>query len=285
MKKGSFCVLVCMLMFASSAVPFSASLSVKEHSQSQLTTSLHYSEVEKISNELRVKLDKVTTKQEALVLFKETIIELHNQGLLPKGMSIQQAQRLVTMGFLKNELLYPSQKSNGNDTGNTNCLVVGFATKTYFRPYPSIIMDIPIIQYLVFDSNLSKYVHFLAWFYAFRVFSPVKFGPYAYVGSRFKGFENGNITDRVYSASGFVWTFGSNGIKKWIGSFYGGLYTKYGETTYDNHSYEFWDPVGIRGFVGINFFNYFSFASSNDFPSFYIGFAREVNFTYSPPWT
>jgi hypothetical protein len=285
MKKTLVGIFLCLLMTTSTVLPISGSILAKESSQPLIKGNIQYAETEKIFNDLKVKLDTVTTKQEALMLFKETIIELHNQGLLPKGTSIQRAQRLITMNYLKNELLHPSQKSIGNDTGNTNCLVFGFATKTYFRPYPSIIMDIPIIEYLVFDSNLSKYFNYLAWFYAMRVFSSIKFGPYAYVGSRYKGFEDGNITDKIYSASGFVWTLGSNGMKRWNGSFYGGLYTKYGKTIFDNHSYEFWDPVGIRGFVGINFFNFVSFASGGDFPSFYIGFAREVNFTYSPPWS
>jgi hypothetical protein len=244
-----------------------------------------YVEAEKIFNELKLKLDKVTTKQEALVLINEAIVDLNKYGLLPKGMSVRQAQRLVTVCFLKSELLQPTQKSNLNNTGNINCLVVGIATETYFRPYPSLVMDIPIIEYLVFDSNFSKYFNFLAWFYAIRVFTPVKFGPYAYVGNRYKAFEDGNLTDKIYSSSGFVWTIGANGIKKWNGSFYGGLYTKYMKAVYENNSYEIWDAVGIRCFVGINFFNCISFASSNEFPSFYIGFAREINFTYNPPWT
>ena len=285
MKKGIICVLVCMLMILSAVVPISGTIVTKEPSQLMTQRNAQYDETEKIFNELQVKLDTVTTKQEALVLVNEAIVELHEHGLLPKGMTVKRAQRLVTGCFLKAELLQPSQKSEGNDTGNTNCLVVGIATETYFRPYPSLIMDIPIIDYLVFNSNFSKYFNFLAWFYVIRVFSPVKFGPYAYVGNRYKGVEDGNITDEISTSSGFVWTIGANGIKKWNGSFYGGLYTKYMKTVYENNTYELWDPVGIRGFVGINFFNFISFLSSNELPSFYIGFAREVNFTYSPPWT
>jgi hypothetical protein len=244
-----------------------------------------YDEVEKIFNDLKVKLEKVTTKQEALILFKETIMELWNHGLLPKGMNAQQIQRLVTQAFLKSELLHPSQMRVRNDTGNTNCLVVGFATKTYFRPFPAIIFDIPLIYSLIWESSLSDELNPLALFYVLRTFQPFKFGPYAYVGGRHKGVEDGNITDDIYPATGLVWTIGANGIKKWAGSFYGGLYTKYWNRIYENNTYEWWDPVGIRGFVGINFFNFISFASSNDYPSFYIGFAREVNFTYSHPWT
>jgi len=286
MKKGSFCVLVCMLMFASSAVPFSASLSVKEHSQSQLTTSLHYSEVEKIFNELKGKLDTVTTKQEALVFVKEVIVELNEYGLLPKGMSVRQAQRLVTKCLLSSELAQPFQSNNQNYTGNTNCLVIGFANETFFRPYPTI-YDIPIIYYLMFNTSFGEYFNFLIWFYAIRSSQPFKLGPYAWVGARYKTVENGNVThDSIHSSSGWAWSLGLNGVQKWNGTFYGGLNTRYQKTIIDNESYfEDWYPVGIIGFVGINFLSVRTFWDANKRPTFYIGFAREINFTYSPPWT
>lgn len=287
MKKGIFCVLVCMLMIIITVVPISGTIFVKESSQLLIKGNVQYDETEKIFNDLKLKLDKVTTKQEALALIKEVIVELNECGLLPKGMSVRQAQRLVTTGFLKSGLLKSYQRINENNTGNYNCLVVGIANETFFRPFPALIFDIPIINYLVWESNLSDILNPLAFFYALRSLQPFKFGPYAYVGVRYKLIENGNVTyDITHTSSGWVWTLGLNGVKKWNGTYYGGLYTKYKKFVNNNYSsFEIWDPVGIRGFVGINFFNFISFGSQSKLPSFYIGFAREVNFTYSPPWT
>ncbi|MBE3121500.1 MAG: hypothetical protein IMZ58_04740 [Thermoplasmata archaeon] len=289
MKKGIFCVFVCMLMIVSTIVPVSGTVFVKRASQPTVKENIQYIEVEKIFNDLKLKLDTVTTKKEALAIFKEAVVELNKYGLLPKGMSVKQAQRLITGSFLKSELLKPFQRNNENNSGNENCLVIGITNNIYFRPYPALVMDIPILYNLVFNSSLRNITWILALPYLFRLLQPFKFGSYAYVGGRTKLVEQGNITeDNIYSSSGWVWTIGSNGFKKWNGAFYGGLYCKTTVISHDNDSvFEFWDPVGIVGFIGIDFFSGTSFIINpyNGIPQFYIGFAREVNFTYSCPWS
>jgi len=251
-----------------------------------ISSEKQYVEVEKIFNELKIKLDTVPTKQEALILVNEAIVELNEHGLLPKGMTLKRAQRLVTGCFSKSDLAQPFQKNNENNTGNTNCLVIGFTNETFFRPYPTI-YDIPIINYLMSNTSFGDYFNFLLWFYVIRASQPIKFGPYAWVGNRGRVTENGNVTYEWTNApSGWVWTLGENGVRKWNGTFYGGLSTRYIKKVTDNNTYaELWDLMGIRGFVGINLFSLRTFWKGNDVPTFYIGFAREINFTYSPPWT
>jgi hypothetical protein len=286
MKKGIFCVLVCMLMILGSVVPISGTIFTKEPSQLITQRNAQYDEAEKIFNDLKVKLESVTSKQEALVLVNEAIVELHEHGLLPKGMTVKRAQRIVAGCFLKSDLAQPFQSNNENNSGNTNCLVVGFANETFFRPFPTI-YDIPIVYYLFFNTSFGDYFNFLIWFYVIRASQPVKLGPYAWVGGRDKLVENENVTyDSIHASSGWVWTLGVNGVQKWNGTFYGGLNTRYTKFIIDNDSYaESWDPVGIRSFVGINFFSIRTFWNTNKLPTFYIGFAREINFTYTPPWT
>ena len=284
MKKGIFCVLVCMLMILSSITPVSGTIFTKEPSQLMIQRNAQYDETEKIFNYLKGNLDTATTKQDALFLINEAIVELYEHGLLPNGMTVKRAQRLVANGFSRSVLAQPFRSNNQNNSGNTNCLVVGMTNHFIFRPFPTI-LDIPIIEYLVFESNFSEYFNFIAWFYAIRYSSSLKLGPFAVAGLYANQYENGNLTNiENYSASGWIWTIGMNGVKKWEGLFYGGLYTRYTKYMYNNHSYiEAWDPVGIKGFVGIQ---PFCFLSTLDYDStrFYIGFAREVNFTYSPPW-
>lgn len=239
-------------------------------------------EADKIVNDLRLKLDTLTTKEETIALFKEIIVKLNDYELLPKQMSVKQAQRLLNWCNLRSELNLPFQNKNAKNTGNSNCLVVGMTNNTFFRPYPTI-YDIPIIHHLFFNTSFGNIFNFLIWFYAFRAFQPLKFGPFAYFGERYKLVENGNITYEHFGASsGWVWTKGTNGVKKWNGTFYGGLYTKYLKSGEDENNYaEVWQPVGIRGFVGINLFNDLP---GGEIPNIYIGFAKEVNLTYSPPW-
>jgi hypothetical protein len=290
MKKGIFCVLVCMLMILGSVVPLSGSIVTKESSQQLKQRNAQYDETEKIFNELQIKLDTVTTKQEALVLVNEAIMELHEHGLLPKGMTVKRAQRLVTDCFSKSELAQPFQNNNENTSGNTNCLVIGLSSGTNFRPDPVLIFDIPILHYLIFNSSYSNRTLFTFYIrlpYVFRLFQPFKFGAYAQVGGRGKYVDYGNTTlDDIRSSSGWVWTIGKNGVKKWNGTFYGGLYTRYQKFILNNNSYaESWSPIGIHDFVGIKFFDEISTFGDNKLPSMYIGFAREINFTYIPPWT
>ena len=287
MKKGIFCVIVCMLMILGFVVPISGTIVAKESSPLMTQRNAQYDETEKIFNDLKVKLDTVTTKQEALILINEAIVELNEHGLLPKGMTVKRAQRLITGFFLMNGLEQPFQSNSENNSGNINCLVIGITNHLIFRPYPALVVDIPFLYNLAFNHSGPSITTILALPYLFRELQPLKVGPYAYVGGRFKVVDHGNTThERIDTSSGWVWTIGSNGFKKWNGAFYGGLYTKYDKFVYNNYSYaEAWDPVGIRGFVGINFFNFISSFGGYKLPSFYIGFAREVNFTYSPPWS
>jgi hypothetical protein len=160
---------------------------------------------------------------------------------------------------------------------------MGITNNTFFRPYPTI-YDIPIIHYLFFNTSFGNFFNFLIWFYAIRAFQPFKLGSYAYIGERYRLVENGNITyDHERASSGWVWTQGTNGVKKWNGTFYGSIYTKYLKSDGDEKNYgEAWQAVGIRGFVGINIFNAVAFG--NEKSLVYIGLAKEVNLTYSPPW-
>jgi len=77
----------------------------------------------------RAKLNQTITREEAVPLYKEAVMELSTYGLLPKGMSIAQAQKLVagnepsekTQVLLKT-ILDRNQRGNPN---NTFCLLMG----------------------------------------------------------------------------------------------------------------------------------------------------------------
>ncbi len=52
--------------------------------------------------DFRTRLDHTQTRDEAISLFNEAVVEINTYGLLPKGMNFEQAQQLVTEDFLKN---------------------------------------------------------------------------------------------------------------------------------------------------------------------------------------
>jgi hypothetical protein len=79
--------------------------------------------------EFRAKLNQTTTREEAVPIFKEAVLELNKYGLLPKGMGVERAQQLITgyyqqrgyerlmkTPFLKNQM-------NASNRSNYLCLV------------------------------------------------------------------------------------------------------------------------------------------------------------------
>ena len=272
-------------MIFSSVIPISGIVFRDESSQSLLNENIQYVQTVEIFDDLKVKLDRVTTKEEALAAVKNFIYELNNQGVLPKEISGGIAQRLITQAFLQSQLFTSFQFSN-NNTGNSNCLIIGITNQTSFFPFPTIV-DFPLLIQMI--NNFYTKHHIAAFFltlpFLVRGLQPLKFGAKALIGRGLKETKNGNITiDSILPAYGWVWTYGTNGMQKWNGTFYGGLYTISGNGSFDNTSWGNWACVGIQGFVGINYFNFISNLGNNKLASIYIGFARKVNMTYNAPW-
>ena len=84
-----------------------------------------YQNLEQYLVEFRAKLNQTMTRAEAVPIFKEAVVELNKYGLLPKGMSVERAQRLVTGQYQKLAL-----------RGNYLCLVTGNASNTRFVGFP-----------------------------------------------------------------------------------------------------------------------------------------------------
>jgi hypothetical protein len=63
-------------------------------------TKQQYQNLEQYLVDFRARLNKTTTREEALPLFKEAVVELNKYGLLPKGMSVKNAQKIVTLEYI-----------------------------------------------------------------------------------------------------------------------------------------------------------------------------------------
>ena len=55
-----------------------------------------YQKLEQYLVDFKERLNHTTTREEAVPIFEEAVIELDRYGLLPKGMSVEKAQKLVT---------------------------------------------------------------------------------------------------------------------------------------------------------------------------------------------
>jgi hypothetical protein len=92
-------------------------------------TRQQYQNLEEYLVEFRARLNQTTSREEAVPLFKDAVVELDKYGLLPKGMSVEQAQKFV-FGVNQNERIcdFLSQFHNrryilANDIQNIFCLI------------------------------------------------------------------------------------------------------------------------------------------------------------------
>ena len=92
-------------------------------------TKQQYQNLEQYLVDFRARLNKTTTRDEAVPIFKEAVVELDKYGLLPKRMSVQKAEKLVTGEFLNkrmmNALEMIAKKKMVSNEANYLCLTVG----------------------------------------------------------------------------------------------------------------------------------------------------------------
>ena len=100
-----------------------------------------YQDLQEYLVEFRARLNQTTTREEAVPLFKEAVVELDEYGLLPRGMSIERAQKLVVslqynprMNILERKISNPVFSTN--EIENYVCLIVGMSFHTYFIGFP-----------------------------------------------------------------------------------------------------------------------------------------------------
>jgi hypothetical protein len=114
-------------------------------------TGQQYQELERYLVDFKARLNQTTTKEEAVPIFMEAVVELNNYGLLPKGMSVERAQRLVTGWYQKpiERLLNNRHQEIFPNLDNAFCLLYLDATKPLYPDYPFIIVYCPLVIILL----------------------------------------------------------------------------------------------------------------------------------------
>jgi hypothetical protein len=125
-----------------------------------------YQNLEQYLVEFRAKLNQTTTREEAIPIFKEAAVELNKYGLLPKGISVERAQQLVTGQYQnKNILKLQERLLNTSILGNNNyfCLIAGVTSYvvSFGFPFRSLIYFDIAIEKLTALRPLPMLVHFL----------------------------------------------------------------------------------------------------------------------------
>lgn len=100
-----------------------------------------YLELAQYISDLQKQLNKTTTDEEIITIFKEAVVKFHKYGLLPREISVEQAQRLVTGQYQSHHMLFSDPNtlvSKGTiqpnhllktSTKNIFCLLFAVATK------------------------------------------------------------------------------------------------------------------------------------------------------------
>jgi hypothetical protein len=190
-----------------------------------------YQDLEQYLVEFRARLNQTSTREEAVPIFKDAVVELDKYGLLPRGMSVEKAQKIVTGGYQKSQdkehiQISKHHKSMLNENVNLFCLIAGQSSNTIFIPFVSRLVALPLILTLMFGQYffLLFLFFYLIFFNAFSISMLVgNIFPVSFFNWICFGVDSGIQVPPGYAfpAQGWVSTIGLNGVKKWNQSFYG----------------------------------------------------------------
>jgi len=210
-----------------------------------------YQDLEEYLVEFRARLNQTSTREEAVPIFKEAVVELDKYGLLPKGMSVERAQKLVLSVCFNQRIGEFIKKAFGGnqDSAGSNmfCLVSGKVTRirAYGAFYPIRLLlsvignsfsDFWMVRWVV-SELLLELRSTLFPLYLFCEFN---------IGHTFEYFSQ---SYDYYPSIGQISSIGTNGFKNYIGEFYGQIREiptlNMGPVGYE-HYYS-----GIFGFAGL----------------------------------
>jgi hypothetical protein len=216
-----------------------------------------YQNLEQYLVEFRARLNQTTTREEAVPIFKDAVVELDKYGLLPKGMSVEKAQGLINGNYWNSQVVDFYRKSQFLNNSNFFCLITGETTMNT-RLFGLVEMGCSVLSWFLFVSSL-----FAHWFVDDTVFinntisllNSIRNAYYKINSIRLIG--TGVITIghshpanipppyRYDPAVGWISTLGLLGKKSWNGSFFGDIFQIIpfgGDYTY---------YIGALGFLGI----------------------------------
>lgn len=227
-------------------------------------------EVDQLFEDVRERLDRVETREEAVEIFNEALVELDKYDLLG-ALSVEQAQKLVTGRFQNPrmmeiaEKIYEKYQITADIDKNILCLVEGSIGNALL----STISAGPLAR---FFSILSRGPFFgaLASFYLVLPYvdlmdlNPLPIWHNIYVGYKY---NYGGYGWTYLSGSGWLYTTGSNGVKNWSGPFYGQL--RIPKFYLNIYGASFYYPA-VQGFTGMKI-------RVDLWKNYYLGFALQAS--------
>ncbi|MBE3102503.1 MAG: hypothetical protein IMZ47_09595 [Firmicutes bacterium] len=182
------------------------------------------SEVDNLFESIKTKLDNATDRAETITFFKEVIVKLNKYRLLPRGMNIEEAFKLMSNEYK----------------------IYGESTKTYFLEPMGVFLYQLSNRLNLFDFGYSFFLQ------TFR--NPVQLGSWIAFGYALRDWE-GHIEDWK-PAEGWIKIVSSQHSEEYNGTFYGQLDSLEG-FTWNPAGYIPHYCIGITGFKGLNIGNYY----------------------------
>jgi hypothetical protein len=181
-------------------------------------------DLETIFDKMKIKLENANTDQETIEVYNEVVESLDKYGLLPKGMTVKKAQKLVTNVNCNENILI-------NDNENFNCYISGNTTWTTFYKW----------YWTGFRIDLMKDLKYLILLNGLIAF-----------GVEHWDINGGSGEYYKRPSSGWIWTKGTNGVITWEGdTLWGNLSVDYLYYNLGEYYFEDWYFKGVKGFTGI----------------------------------
>ena len=198
-------------------------------------------EVDILFNSIRERLNSTESREEAEEIFNEAIVELDKYGLLG-GLSVKQAQRLVTGTFQNQRFFNHMYPRTLDENENKFCLIAGMTSNTYFEGLGALFFS-KVMGIFRTGVGLMGYLFFII----IAMINPIAFGNRINLGEEYEEWEG---EYEYYYSYGWVFTMGTNGIKTYKRKMEGvlpiqGSYLNWGDLSYSRYF------PGVVGFTGI----------------------------------
>jgi hypothetical protein len=200
-----------------------------------------YQNLEKYLVEFRAKLNQTTTREEAVLLLKNAIIEIGKYDLVPNWMKVEQSLNNIIDSYerrvLPNLLFDNPPKYTSTEINNVWCLITGVSSNTYSIGLMGLLkIGMKSFSELASIIFYSEILHLLP----VQVIGPVAFG----INSG--DFEHGG---RDYPAHGWVFAISYFGLGYISGDFLGKI--RYLEYSLAGGLYTEGLYIGIKSFSGL----------------------------------